>query len=597
MTTGPASQSLARWRDAKFGFFVNWGLYSIPAGVWKDEETPGLSEWVQAHLKIPHPEYRGLAKQFNPQHFDARALARFAREAGARYFVFDAKFHDGFAMFDSQVDDFNVVRATPFGRDPMKELAEACAAEGLLLGFYYSQDLDWAHPDGGGNTWDYVATEKDFARYLEEKCKPQLRELLTNYGPIALVWFDMATQITVEQSREITALVHQLQPECLVSGRIGHGMGDYGSLGDNQIPVGPLPGAWEVPATLNDSWGFNRNDHNWKPARQIILTVCDLSAKGINYLLSVGPDGDGALPPMAVEILHEVGRWLDVNGEAIYGTQPSPFPCEFDWGRITCRPGKVYLIFTQPRRGAFRLSGLRNRVKRVYTLREPELAVEFRQVEDPSLGCHALELSLPADRATADAPWVLACEIEGELDVDGRIQQQGAGDLQLFAHQADLYRSGKPLKRVDTTYAGVIAAAEAANEMRAEDRLHVDFGGKTRNWFNEEDWISWRFLVVEPGAFRVDLHTVAAKYAPWLGGHEVEVRLGKQVLGGVVKADRVVNSHRTMHFAEAVTKLGVLRIEQPGWYTLEMHARSIHPEVKNGLCVSEVVLLPADSAV
>ena len=192
----------AWWREAKFGMFIHWGLYAVPAGVWEGRMIPGIGEWIMYRARIPIKEYERLAKGFNPLKFNAQEWVRIAKEAGMKWIVITAKHHDGFCMFDTKLTDYNIVKATPFGRDPLKELAETCREEGIRLGFYYSQTLDWHHPDGMGNDWDFDPAEQDFTKYLRGYVKPHLRELLTNYGPIALIWFDIGTPIP-ELAREL----------------------------------------------------------------------------------------------------------------------------------------------------------------------------------------------------------------------------------------------------------------------------------------------------------------------------------------------------------------------------------------------------------
>jgi alpha-L-fucosidase len=373
------------WREARFGMFIHWGLYAIPAGRWHGETAPGrdgkkpLGEWIQLVARIPVAEYEPLAAQFNPTRFDADAWVSLAKRAGQRYLVITAKHHDGFCMFDSELTDYDIVDATPFGRDPMNDLARACQEQGIRLCFYYSQTQDWHHPDGDGNDWDYIEEEKDFAGYSENYVKPQVRELLTNYGPIGLIWFDTPKRITPEQSRSLVDLVHELQPDCLVNGRIGNGLGDYAESSDNAIPGELLDVDWETPATINDTWGFMHDDQNWKPAQDLIRKLVDIASKGGNYLLNVGPTAEGVIPEPSVERLEAMGRWLDVNGDSIYGTKPGPLQ-GLGWCRTTAKPATVFLhVFEWPSHGSIPLPQLSERVIRASLLTDPDAALKISE--------------------------------------------------------------------------------------------------------------------------------------------------------------------------------------------------------------------------
>src|SRR2546425_964344 len=345
--------------------------------------------------KIPVAEYEPLARQFNPVKFNADEWVAVAKSAGAKYIVITSKHHDGFAMYGSKVSKYNIVDATPFHRDPIKELAGACQRGGVKLCFYYSQTQDWHEPDGDGNTWDWPdVNKKDFARYLDEKVKPQVRELLTNYGPIGLIWFDTPRVITKEQSQELAALVHQIQPDCIVSGRIGHDVGDYDSAGDNQISVGVVKRDWETPVTMNDTWGFKKDDHNWKSTSVLIRQLSQIASRGGNYLLNVGPTAEGVIPQPSVERMAQIGQWLRGNSESINGAAPSPFPYDLPWGLITTRHGRVYLhVFDWPQKELV-LYGLKSKVRKAYLLAGGG-AFKFDQKTDKTVGLHLLRIQFP----------------------------------------------------------------------------------------------------------------------------------------------------------------------------------------------------------
>ena len=309
------------FKAAKFGMMVHWGLYSLPAGEWNGVRYNRIAEWIQHSARIPMAQYSQLANIFNPILFNAEDMVKLAKDAGMNYIVVTSKHHDGFAMYKSDYDKYNIVDATPFGRDVIGEIAEACYKHSLKLGLYYSQDLDWHEPNGGGfkprgnsthlwcNDWDFTDNSiKDYSQCFNGKIKAQVKEILTKYGDICLIWFDTPQTISNEESKELFDLVKSLQPDCLINSRIGNGMGDYRSWGDNQIPDEYMSdGLYETPATLNDTWGYKSFDNNWKSAEKVIELKNHLNGRGINYLLNIGPDYLGRIPAPSVDILREAG--------------------------------------------------------------------------------------------------------------------------------------------------------------------------------------------------------------------------------------------------------------------------------------------------
>jgi len=402
-TASTSSQDrLTWWREARFGMFIHWGLYSIPAGEWKGQHVPGIGEWIMNRAKIPVKDYEPLASQFNPVKFNADEWVRTAKAAGQKYMVITAKHHDGFAMFRSKVSKYNVYDATPFHRDVVGELAAACKRNGMRLGFYYSQTQDWHEKDAVGNTWDFDPKQANFDKYLHEKAIPQVRELLTNYGPVALIWFDTPRDITAAQSKELVDLVHTLQPDCLVDGRVGNNAGDYRSTGDNEIPSRRMEYDWEVPATLNDTWGFQKGRHKLESPQTLIRQLVDIVSKNGNYLLNVGPTSEGLIPQPSVDRLKAVGAWLNTNGAAVYAAKPSSVPYEFNWGSITTKGNRLFLnVLEWPQDGRFTLYGLESAVKHASMLARPEDVVTVA-ADKTSGSPGVLELKLPASSSRSE---------------------------------------------------------------------------------------------------------------------------------------------------------------------------------------------------
>ena len=368
--SGKDSSQLKWFSKAKFGLFMHWGLYSKLAGDWEGKRYYGSGEWLMWQAKIPAAIYEKVASTFNPVNFDADQWAKFAKEAGIRYLVITAKHHEGFSMYDSKISDFTIVKASPYGKDPMKMLAEATRKQGIRFGFYYSQYLDWHEKNGGGNDWDFNEKEKDILKYYREKSIPQLKELLSNYGPLGILWFDQPGGLNEAQTKQLVDSLHQLQPNCLFSSRVGEGLGDYTDFGDSEIPPTPIKSAWESIYTHNDSWGYIEHDMNFKSSSEIIRLLASVASKGGNLMLNVGPDGQGNIPYYSLKFLKQTGAWLKQNGESIYSSTYGFVPAQ-PWGVTTCKPGKIYLhVFNQPANRVLLLPSFSRPVANIYTLRD-----------------------------------------------------------------------------------------------------------------------------------------------------------------------------------------------------------------------------------
>jgi alpha-L-fucosidase len=326
------------WRDATFGMFIHWGPYAVPAGEYKGETVDGIAEWIMDRAQIPVEEYEAYARQFNPTGYDAEEWVRLARDAGMRYIIITSKHHDGFALWDSQVSDYDAVDYAPIGRDLLAELKAACDKYDMTLGFYHSI-MDWHHPDAQAPHYpDYNTSEKsnpNFDRYVENYLKPQVKELIENYDP-AVLWFDgeWIPEWTHKHGREMYQYIRSLKPDIIINNRVDKGRqgmqgmnkedrayaGDFGTP-EQEILEGTSDFDWEACMTMNDSWGYKAADDNWKSAETLIHNLIDIAAKGGNYLLNVGPTDAGIIPAPSVERLAAIGDWMDVNGEAIIATE------------------------------------------------------------------------------------------------------------------------------------------------------------------------------------------------------------------------------------------------------------------------------------
>jgi alpha-L-fucosidase len=396
------------WREARFGMFIHWGVYSVPAGVYQGNNIGGLGEWIQNRAKIPSAEYRKYVEQFNPTRFNAEEIARLAKDTGMKYIVITSKHHDGFAMFKS-ADPFNIVDATPFKRDVIKELAEAARKQGLRFGVYYSQAQDWNHPGGdvqGGGRWDQ-SMAGSFDEYLQKVAIPQVKELMANIHPEVLWWDTPGRIMTPERAKSLHDLL-ALQPGIIWNNRLGGGFRGDTETPEGFIPATGYPGGrdWETCMTINNTWGYKSTDNDHKSTQTLLRNLIDIASKGGNYLLNIGPTAEGLVPQPHLERLLEIGKWLKVNGEAIYATGPNPFPrtmtaasaqgegtgagrgrgrgssVPWDW-RATTKlnsdgSGKIYLhIFQWPADGKFTVtSTYKAQLVRAYLLGDPKTVVD-----------------------------------------------------------------------------------------------------------------------------------------------------------------------------------------------------------------------------
>jgi alpha-L-fucosidase len=494
---------LAWWREARFGMFVHWGVYAVAAGEWNGRPVPGVGEWIMHTARIPAAEYETLPPRFNPVRFDARTWTKLAREAGMKYLVITSKHHDGFCMFDSKQTAYDIVDATPFRRDVLAELSSACREDGIRLGFYYSI-LDWHHPDSRGERFPA------YVRYLHA----QVRELLTNYGDVAVMWFDgeWIDEWTAAHGDELYRLCLELQPRVIVNNRVGKGRsgmgnertsaGDFGTP-EQEIPNRGIPGYdWETCMTMNDTWGYRSADQNWKSPAELTRQLIEVVSKGGNFLLNVGPTAEGLIPQPSVERLKAVGSWLAASGDAIYGCTSSPF-AHLPWGRCTTRSGTLYLhVMDWPADGALLVPGLRNEVRRAAPLHAPQTVLPVRAAHD------GVVIDV---RSMAPHPpvTVLAMEVAGDAVVDiVPIRAGSDGSLTLDADGAELRGMQIRCETID-------------------GRRNIGF------WTDRQAQAAWAIELASVASYRVEL-TLACDDAS--AGSEFVIQADGGMIRGVVPA-------------------------------------------------------------
>jgi len=531
-------QRMEWWREGKFGMFIHWGLYAIPAGEWKGKKISGIGEWIMHRAKIPVPEYEPLQKQFNPVNYDPKQWVAVAKAAGMKYIVITSKHHDGFCLFDSEHTDWDIM-GTPYGKDLLKPLADACHEAGIKICWYHSI-MDWHHP-------------KAHSEEYFEHMRKQLKELLTNYGPIGVLWFDgeWIGEWNEEKGIELEKYCRSLQPDLIVNNRVGKrkrgSPGDFGTP-EQQIPATGMPGwDWETCMTMNNTWGFKKDDHNWKSTEDLLRKLVDIASKGGNFLLNVGPTAEGEIPEPSVERLREIGKWMDQNGESIYGTTASPFK-RLAWGRCTQKPGKLYLhVFNWPGDGKLLVPGLENDVKKASLLAGGD-ALEVARDGGP------IVVSVP-EKPVCPIDTVVVLEIDGEPQVtEATTMQAEGGTITLHARDAEPHGSN----------------------------IRYEEGGGKDNigfWTTAEDYVTWVLRVSKGGEFDVEI-TYACTDP---GGSEYVVEVGDQKLEAKVESTGSWTSFETKPLGRM--KLGEDR------HTLTVKAKS---KVGEGVMnLQSIVLTPA----
>lgn len=487
-----------RWfREARFGMFIHWGVYSVPAGTYQGKQIGGIGEWIMNSGKIPTATYQAYAKEFNPVNFNAETWVKLAKEAGMKYIVITSKHHDGFAMFDSKTSPWCITQATPFKRDPLKELAAACKKYGIRLGFYYSQAQDWNHPGGAaaGGHWD-KAQDGDMTEYIKKIAVPQVREILTNYGPIACLWWDTPFEMTKERADLLLPLL-RLQPGIIHNNRLGGGYKGDTETPEQFVPATGYPGRdWETCMTMNDTWGFKSYDHNWKSSETLIRNLVDIASKGGNYLLNVGPNSLGEIPGPSVERLKAVGAWMKRNNKGIYATQPSPFK-KLPWGRCTRVEEKggstLYLhVFDWPSDGQLLVPGLMNETQGASLLNGRGM---LSATNTPG----GVLIQVP-HVAPDPISSTVVLKVKGVLEiVQPELTQNIDGSITLRPGDALLH----------------------GNEIAVEgngDRENFGF------WTNASDWLEWQFKAVKTGKFKLSAEIASP------GNGSFTVSLGSQKL-------------------------------------------------------------------
>ncbi len=424
-------KALKEWQDQKYSMFIHFGVYSVLGGVWNGKPaTRNVSEQIQAHAGIYSDDYEQVAKSFNPENWNADSIVSLAKNAGMRSIVITSKHHDGFCMFKTNTTDFNIVDATSYKRDVLKELSEACKRGGLKFGLYFSL-IDWHFPQGSpisSSNSDYITPEH------VEYNKKQIAELLSNYGPVSELWFDMGSQ-NANESKDLRDLVHKLQPDCMIGSRIGNDMGDFNVMGDNQEPDYIIGVPWQSPASFFDeTWGYRSFQKRGKEEDKIhekLTSLIRVASRGGNFLLNIGPKGDGSVVDFEKDVLLAMGKWIAKNKEAIYGTRPDPFHISFKWGSLTSRPNKLYLhLLSSPENDLITLTGLTGKIKSVVVLGEKDKP-KFIQ------NAAGVNISVPSTLDIAKEFKVIVIEfVDGYKVPPANIMELKGNSLELNGHNA-----------------------------------------------------------------------------------------------------------------------------------------------------------------
>lgn len=533
-------ERMAWWKEARFGMFIHWGVYSVPAGTYEGKRIGGIGEWIMHHGKIPVATYREYAKQFNPVKYDPEAWVKMAKDAGMKYIVITSKHHDGFALFETKASKWNVVDAAPYGKDLLKPLAEACQKHGMKLGFYYSQAQDWNNPGGAaaGGHWD-PAQDGSMDEYIRNVAVPQVKEILSNYGPIAILWWDTPVDMTKERADMLRPLV-ALQPGIITNNRLGGGYPGDTDTPEQYIPPTGIPGRnWEVCMTMNDTWGYKSYDDHWKSTEMLVRNLIDIASKGGNYLLNVGPTSEGLIPDASIQRLKEIGAWMKANSESIYGTNASPFR-KLAWGRCTQKTipegTRLYLhVFEWPEKGELFVPGLKNEVLKAYLLGDSAaMACTVKKDEDGVI------ISVPG-KAPDTLSTTVVLDVKGTPEVEQFSVQASDGSIEFGAADATLH----------------------GTQIKTEIQHKNIF---ISSWADPKETAEWLFKVSKKGKYTVSAVVASEE------GASFQVVIGNKVLNAVVPKTKKSDKFNTID-------LGVIKLNTKGKATLVIKpvAEGWHP--------------------
>lgn len=541
----PSSVDMKWWRESRFGMFIHWGLYSVAVGEWNGKPVDGIGEWIQNFAKIPNSEYEKLADRFTMARYNPDAWATMAREAGARYVVFTTKHHEGFCLYPSDVSDFDV-RRTPYHGDPLKELVDACRRQGLKVGFYYSHRQDWREEDAAvmKNEYDghYGKLKSEIKPnlncYIQQKALPQMRELLTRYGKIDVLWYDTPFDLTREQSQQFVDVVRKLQPSCIVNGRVGYDLGDYGALGDNEMPCMRADSDLEMVATMNHTWGYKKNDNHWKSPKDILCSLLECASRGVNYMVNIGPMADGTVPQPSIDILGFVGRWMAKNAEAVQGTQGNPFNDNFPWGYATRRNNILYL----------------------HLLREPQgRTIELKGVLSPITSAQVLSSGQSVSVANGTRP---------VITVPSGLNYDEVPVLKITCQTPARF------SEVNYMNENVISIPVAQGHIMPGDqgKLHFSAGGITENFHSGTGKVKLSCLIDEPGVYKVRVFTSRHWRKSFAQGARITLKVDENVPfeSVVMKQDGELDNVRRNSYPESWSDIGTVAFEQKGEKHMEL---------------------------